>query len=60
MSITYDSFYFSRKRNLIPSFKSLFYVLLLFVFIQCSSSKNSILGTVFVRKGFTPEKKYGT
>ncbi|WP_061224740.1 hypothetical protein [Leptospira weilii] len=57
LSITYDSFYFSRKRNLIPSFKSLFYLLLLFVFIQCSSSKNSILGTVFVRKGFTPEKK---
>lgn len=27
------------------------------MFIQCSSSKNSILGTVFVRKGFTPEKK---
>ncbi|EMO11877.1 hypothetical protein LEP1GSC133_0381 [Leptospira borgpetersenii serovar Pomona str. 200901868] len=43
-----------------PSSKSLFYVLFLFVFIQCSSSKNSILGTVFVRKGFTPEKKYGT
>ncbi|MCG6194210.1 hypothetical protein LFX25_13245 [Leptospira sp. FAT2] len=27
------------------------------MFADCASSKNSIFGTVFVRRGFTPEKK---
>ncbi|EMY77795.1 hypothetical protein LEP1GSC060_2194 [Leptospira weilii serovar Ranarum str. ICFT] len=59
MAAARNAFYFSRKRNPIPSSKSFFYLLLvfLFTFVQCSSSKNSILGTVFFRKGFTPEKK---
>nr|WP_246836037.1 hypothetical protein [Leptospira yasudae] len=32
-------------------------LLFLFTFSDCASSKNSIFGTVFVRRGFTPEKK---
>ncbi|WP_244247526.1 hypothetical protein [Leptospira yasudae] len=32
-------------------------LLFLFAFSDCASSKNSIFGTVFVRRGFTPEKK---
>ncbi|WP_404820566.1 hypothetical protein [Leptospira yasudae] len=32
-------------------------LLFLFAFADCASSKNSIFGTVFVRRGFTPEKK---
>ncbi|PJZ59385.1 hypothetical protein CH367_03995 [Leptospira barantonii] len=42
-----------------PSFPRIFgaFILFFFVFVQCASSKNFIFGTVFVRKGFTPDKK---
>ncbi|EMO55736.1 hypothetical protein [Leptospira noguchii] len=48
--------YFSGKRILTS--QSLFYVLTIFffIFVQCSP-QYSILGNVFVRKGFVPEKK---
>ncbi|AYV57410.1 hypothetical protein EFP84_05995 [Leptospira kmetyi] len=53
------AFTFSRIGSLISSFPRIFgtFILFFFVFVQCASSKNFIFGTVFVRKGFTPDKK---
>ncbi|TGK27094.1 hypothetical protein EHQ05_09555 [Leptospira yasudae] len=57
MSAARTAFYFSRTG--IPSYigRILTLLLFLFTFSDCASSKNSIFGTVFVRRGFTPEKK---
>ncbi|WP_165783448.1 hypothetical protein [Leptospira ellisii] len=53
--------YFSLKTNPSSRFASpriwIFFLFLFFVFTDCSTSKNTILGTVFVRRGFTPQKK---
>ncbi|MBM9576253.1 hypothetical protein JWG45_03710 [Leptospira sp. 201903070] len=50
---------FSRKENIFLSFYRFPFALILFflLFTDCATSKNSIFGTVFVRRGFTLERK---
>ncbi|TGL77614.1 hypothetical protein EHQ83_05525 [Leptospira yasudae] len=57
MSAARTAFYFSRTGNPSHIGRILTLLLFLFAFSDCASSKNSIFGTVFVRRGFTPEKK---
>lgn len=59
LSVPRIAFTFSRIGSLISSFPRILGALFLFffVFVQCASSKNFIFGTVFVRKGFAPDKK---
>ncbi|WP_425268784.1 hypothetical protein [Leptospira barantonii] len=59
MSAPRIAFTFFPNGSPIPSFPRIFgaFILFFFVFVQCASSKNFIFGTVFVRKGFTPDKK---
>ncbi|TGK26132.1 hypothetical protein [Leptospira stimsonii] len=55
----YNADPFSRKESILLSCYRfpIALILLFLLIIGCSTSKNSIFGTVFVRRGFTPEKK---
>ncbi|WP_245667162.1 hypothetical protein [Leptospira tipperaryensis] len=59
MSVASNADHFSWKENLLLfSLRfSLALILFFLLFTDCSTSKNSIFGTVFVRRGFTPERK---